>query len=132
MTITDNKFLKRKSLFENQEKKNDSKIKRLQKHLGTTKHLNFNIMMDEQKEKEKDINKMTSTKVLKKINSIVNKDKNLEPLQNTKKKTLRKMQTLIGNMKNQLLKNSKLRKNSETTKNDELQVKEFLNKYKIV
>ena len=119
MTITDNKFLKRKSLFENQEKKNDSKIKRLAKHLGTTKNSNFNIMMDEQKEKEKNINKMTSTKVLKKINSIVNKDKNLEPLQNTKKKTLRKMQTLIGNMKNQLLKNSKLRKNSETTKNDE-------------
>ena len=143
MTITDNKLFlkKRKSLFESQEKriemrnenknenknesKNEIKIKRIQNHLSTTKYLDCKML---EMQKDKNLERMGSTRIIKikRINSITNKDKRLEPALNPKKRKIKKMQTLTGNVKNQFLElskiknsNSKVIKNSEITKNDE-------------
>ena len=134
MTITDNKFLiKRKSLFDNnnQEKKNEIKLKRVKSPKNTTKNLDIKIKeLDSHKESIKEsikkkesgkIKRMTSSKVITKMNSI-NKEKNLEPQPNKRK--IRKMQTLTGNLKNQILelnkaKALKINKNFEINKNDE-------------
>ena len=151
MTITDNKFLKRKSLFDNnQDKKQEFKIKRVKSRINTTKDLNIKIkeikaineikeidthrgsikdiikekenIKDIIKEKERGkIKRMTSSKVITKMNYI-NKEKNIEPPPNKRK--IRKMQTLTGNFKNQILelnkaKALKFNKNSEINKNDE-------------
>ena len=44
MTITDNKFLKRQPLFDkNQDKKQQSKVKRVKSRINTTKDLNIKI-----------------------------------------------------------------------------------------
>ena len=138
----------------NQEKKLDFKIKRVKSRINTTKDLNIQIKeLDTHKENVKDnikdsikdnikekenikvsikeiikekekgkIKRMTSSKVITKMNYI-NKEKNLEqPIPNKRK--IRKMQTLTGNLKNQILELSKVKalkinKNSEINKNDE-------------
>lgn len=138
MTMSDNKNIFKKPLFEkdNPEKINDNKIKRVHTRINTTKHLDMKSKeMKEMKEmKEKDIQKekdkiaehekhllrVTSYKIIKKMNSI-NKDKNPEPPPNKRK--IRKMQTLTGDMKNKFgfnkIKVIKFSKNSEINKNDD-------------
>lgn len=141
MTMTDGKnIFKRKSLFENnnQDKRMEFKIKRVQGRISTTKCLNFDIPeLDEisindieiEKEKKKEkvkekenlkkLLKMTSSKAIKKLNYI-NKDNYFESPPNKRK--IRKMQTLKDikiDLDINKLKAVKYNKNAEINKNDE-------------
>ena len=131
-TITDKNFLKKKSLFEKEDKANYTKIKRNEARINTTKHLDLKIKeidLQIEKVKNKDkkcLKRISSSKIIQKLHSINIKDKEKEKKSNMpppNKRKIRKMQTLTGNIKNQLSEMNKQKyiknKNSEINKNYE-------------
>lgn len=121
-TISVKNFVK-KTLFYNQDKNMVNILLDSKKtNQSISKNIDFNAKVlynqtEKEKSKEKELLKITYSKVLKKMNSINNKikEKNIPP---PNKRKLRKMQSLTNNFKNKL-KNNKNIKNSETTKNEE-------------
>ena len=109
-TIANKDFLKKKSLFEKQDKNLDSKIKRNEVRINTAKNVDLKLQeMDvaQEKSKEKKVLRLTTSKLIKKMNSNIKHKKSIiSPPPNKIK--LRKMQTLTENIYNEELERNKV------------------------
>ena len=140
-TIANKNFSNKKSLFEKQDKNLDSKLKRNEVRINTTKSIDAKLQeMDIPKEKSKEKNdlRLTFTKGIKKKNSI-NKHKInniISPPPNKRK--LSQLKTFTDNINNEVVERNKLNnikynRNLEITKNNEMlrsSVKNHLLSYK--